>query len=93
MSHLGEFKIGASMESLLQMVNFTLGNKFSWAFKTLKPMSFRGLRPWIPGATTESPMKIVQIDNSVQNYMQILPLILSSKTGTSWASKMLKVNQ
>ena len=74
------------MESLVEMVqietslrnyvNFTLGNRFSRAFKTLKPMSFGGLRPLDlrggpggSGARMESPMKIVQIDNSVRNYM------------------------
>ena len=31
--------------SLRNYVNFTPGNRFSWAFKTLKPISFRGLRP------------------------------------------------
>ena len=76
---LGESKIGGSMESLVEMiqienslrnyVNFTLGNRFSWAFKTLKLISFRGLRPLDPGAMIEYPMKIVQINNSVQNYM------------------------
>ena len=86
-----EFTISGSMESLVEMVqienslrnyvNFTLGNGFSWAFKTLKPMSFRGLRPLDPSAMMESPMKIVQIDNSVRNYMWILPPILPSKTG------------
>ena len=34
--------------SLQNYVNFTLGNGFSWAFKILKPMSFRGLRPLNP---------------------------------------------
>ena len=34
--------------SLQNYVNFTLGNRFSWAFKTLKPISFRGLRPLDP---------------------------------------------
>ena len=59
MSHSGEFKIGGSMESLVEMVytnweslqnyvNSTLGNRFSWAFKTLKPISFRGLGPLDP---------------------------------------------
>ena len=56
MSHLGEFTIGGSMESLMEMVqienslqnyvNFTPGNRFSWAFKTLKPVT--------PSATMES---------------------------------------
>ena len=60
-------------------VNFTLWNRFSWAFKTLKSMSFRGFRPLDPSATTESPMKIVHIDNSVRNYIyMILPPILPS---------------
>ena len=54
-----------TVNSLRNYVNFTLGNRFSWAFKTLKPISFRGLRPWTPSAMMESPMKIVQIDNSV----------------------------
>ena len=50
--------IGGSMESLVEMVqienslryyvNFTFLNGVSWAFKTLKPMSFRGLRPLDP---------------------------------------------
>ena len=40
-----------------------------------------GSAPWTPGAMMETPMKIVQIDNSVQSYMWILPLILPSKTG------------
>ena len=89
MSHSGEFKIGGSMESLVEMVqienslgnyvNFTLGNGLSWAFKTLKPMSFRGLRPLDP-----------RCHDSVRDYMWILPLILPSKTGFSWAFKMLK---
>ena len=56
---LGGFKIGGSMESLVEMVqiedslrnyvNSTLWNVFSWVFKTPKPMNFRGLRsldPW-----------------------------------------------
>ena len=91
MNHSGESKIGGSMESLVEMiqienslrnyVNFTLGNRFSWAFKTLKPISFRGLRPLDPCAKIEYPMKIVQINNSVQNYMWILPPILPSKMG------------
>ena len=34
--------------SLRNYVNFTVGNGFSWAFKTLKPMSFRGVRPLEP---------------------------------------------
>ena len=34
--------------SLRNYVNFTLGNRFSWVFKTLKPISFRGLRPLDP---------------------------------------------
>ena len=55
MIHSGEFKIGGSMESVVEMVqienslqnyvNFTLWNGFSLAFKTLKPMNFQGLRP------------------------------------------------
>ena len=71
------------MESLVEMVqidnslrnyvNFTLGNGFSWAFKTLKPMSFRGLRPLDPWCHDGLPDDSVQIDNSVQNYMLILP--------------------
>ena len=45
-------------------------------------MSFLGLRPLeAPGATMESPMKIVQTDNSVRNYMWISPPTLLSKTG------------
>ena len=45
-------------------------------------MSWRGLRPLDPPrATMEFPMKIVQIDTSVQNYMWILPPIVPSKTG------------
>ena len=31
--------------SLRNYVNFTLGNRFSWAFKTLKPISFQGAEP------------------------------------------------
>ena len=61
MSHSVELTIGGSMESLVKMVglqienslwnyvNFTLGNGFSWVFKTLKPMSFRELHPLDPG--------------------------------------------
>ena len=57
MSHLGNLKLlveawnlwwkwCAQIEnSLWNYVNFTLGNGFSWAFKTLKPLSFRGLNP------------------------------------------------
>ena len=41
----------------------------------------RGSAPLTPGATMESLMKIVQIDNSVRNYMWILPPILTSETG------------
>ena len=37
-----------SENSLQNYVNFTLGNRFSWAFKTIKPISFRGLRPLDP---------------------------------------------
>ena len=58
MSHSVEFTFGGSMESLVEMVqienslqnyvNFTLRNGFSWAFKTLKPMSFQGPRPLDP---------------------------------------------
>ena len=62
LSRSGEFKIGGSMESLvassgngIQMenslrnyVNFILWNRFSLCFKTLKPMSFRGLCPLDP---------------------------------------------
>ena len=56
--------------SLRNYVNLTLGNRFSWALKALTPMSFLGLRPLeAPGATMESPMKIVQTDYSVRNYM------------------------
>ena len=54
----GNLKLVESMESLVEMVqienslrnyvNFTLGNGFSWAFKTLKPISFRELRPLDP---------------------------------------------
>ena len=74
-SHSGE--LGGSMESLVEMVqiekalqnyvNFTLWKGLSWAFKTLKPMSFRGrnLR-W-------KQFKLKLIDNSVRNYMWILP--------------------
>ena len=90
MSHSREL-----MESLVEMVqienslqnyvNFTLWNRFSWAFKTLKPMSFRGsgglLPLWTPGATMDSPMKTVQIDNLVRNYMWNLPPILPSEMG------------
>ena len=57
-SHSGEFKIGGSMEYLVEMVqieislrnyvNYTLWKGLSCAFKTLKPMSFRGLRPLDP---------------------------------------------
>ena len=71
MSHSKEFTIDGIMESLVEMVqienslrndvNFTLGNGFSEAIKALKPMSFRGLRPWTPGVTMESLMKKVQI--------------------------------
>ena len=32
-------------------MNFTFGNWFSWAFKTLKPMSFWGSTPGPPGGT------------------------------------------
>ena len=67
--------------SLWNYVNITLRNRFSSVFKTLKPIYFRGLRPLDPGSMMESPMKIVQIDNSVQNYMCILPPILPSKMG------------
>ena len=55
MSHSGEFKIGRSMESLVEIVqienslrnyvNFTLGNGFSWAFETLKPELLGALPP------------------------------------------------
>ena len=56
----------------------------------VKPMSFRGLHPLDPRAMMEPPIKIVQIDNSVRNYMRTTP-ILPSKTGSiSWAFKMLK---
>ena len=77
---LGEFGIGGSMESLMKMValqiensfrnyvNFTLRNGFSWAFKTLKPMSFRGLRPldprWHDGISDENS---TNCHNSVRN--------------------------
>ena len=74
---LEEFKIGGSMKYLVEMVqienslrnyvNFTLRNGVSWAFKTLKPMNFRLLRPMDPQC--HDGMKIVQIDNSVRNYM------------------------
>ena len=93
MSHSREFKISGSMESLVEKVqienslrnyvNFTLGNGLSLAFKTLKPMSFQGLRPLDPRCHDG-------ISDSVQNYMWILPLILPSKTGFTWAFKMLK---
>ena len=49
---LGEFKIGGSMESLVEMVqiekslrnyvNFTLWKGLSWAFKTLNPLASGG---------------------------------------------------
>ena len=97
---LGGIKIGGSMESLVEMVqsenslqnyvNFTLWNGFSWAFKTLRPISYRGSAPWTPSTTMESPMKIVQIDNSVRNYMWILLLILPSKMGVPGLFKILK---
>ena len=59
MSHTGEiwnwWKHGISGENGIQMenslrnyVNFTIWNRFSWTFKVLKPMSFRGLRPLDP---------------------------------------------
>ena len=93
LSQWEKFEIGGSMESLVEMVqieislrnyvNFTLWNGFSWAFRILKPRAPGGPAPWTPGATMESPMKIVQIDNSVQNCMWILPpiLILPTKIG------------
>ena len=53
MSHSGEFKIVGSMESLVEMVQiiftklyeFYLLKRVFMAFKTLKPMSFRGSAP------------------------------------------------
>ena len=57
---LGEFKTGGSMEPLVEMVQIenslqnyvnlisTFWHGCSWAFKTLKPISFRGLRPLDP---------------------------------------------
>ena len=84
---LRDFKIGGNMECLVEMVqiensfrnvNFTLWNRFSWAFlKTLKPMSFRGLRPLDPRCHNGILDRNSTIDNSVQNYMWILPLIFS----------------
>ena len=75
-SHSGEFKIGGSMESLLEMVqiekslqnyvNFTLWKGFSWAFKHYNPWASGGSAPWTPGAMMESPMKIVQIEANWQ---------------------------
>ena len=84
MSHPGEFKIGRSMECLIEMVqmknslrkyvHFTLWNGFSWAFKTLKSMSFGGSAPWTPRATMESPMKIVQFSAKLHvDFTPILP--------------------
>ena len=88
---LREFKIGGNMECLVEMVqiensfrnvDFTLWNRFSWAFlKTLKPMSFRGLRPLDPRCHNGILDRNSTIDNSVQNYMWILPLIFPFKTG------------
>ena len=75
--------------SLQNYMNFTLGNRFSWAFKTLKPISFRGLCSLDPRCHDGISDEIVQIDNSVQNYMWILPPILPSKMGFLWALKML----
>ena len=57
-SHSGEFKIGGSMESLVEMVqienslrnnvNFTLWNRFSLAFKTIYPWASGGSAPLEP---------------------------------------------
>ena len=55
---LGEFKIGGSVESLVEMVqieksfrsyvNFTLWKGLSWGFKTLNPWASGGSAPWTP---------------------------------------------
>ena len=47
-------------------------------------MSFRQMNPWTPGTRgkesfdIESPAKMVQIENSLQNNMRLLPPILPS---------------
>ena len=69
---------GTNWESITKSCEFY---PLKRAFQTLKPMSFRGLRPLDPGATMESPLKMVQIDNSLWNYMWILPPILPFETG------------
>ena len=53
-------------------------NGFSWAFKMLKPMSFRELNPEPPAPGVWNlwhwfPVKLVQIENSLQNDMWIYP--------------------
>ena len=81
-----------SMESLVEMVqienslqryvNFTLGNGFSWAFKTLKPVSFRGLRPLDPrchdGISDENS---TNWQFSAKLHVNFTPDLQPSKTG------------
>ena len=72
----GNFEIGGSMESLVEMVqiekslqnyvNFTLWKGLSWAFKHYNPWASGGSTPWTPGAMMESPVKIVQIEANWQ---------------------------
>ena len=97
-----EFKTGGSMESLVEMVqienslghyvNFILENRLSLAFKTLKPMSFRGFRPldpWCHDGIANENSTNWQFSAKLHVNFTPPPHILPSKTGFL-GLKMLK---